>query len=102
MASRWSMVSGLSPRGRGNPGVESFPEQDNRSIPAWAGEPILISLRPVSASVYPRVGGGTAGGSLDSKCAAGLSPRGRGNLLAKMVLLALLGSIPAWAGEPCH
>ena len=30
----------------------------------------------------------------------GLSPRGRGNLLAFLIAAAALGSIPAWAGQP--
>ena len=50
--------------------------------------------------VYPRVGGGTMSGKIDSQASQGLSPRGRGNPLAGLPLAALLGSIPAWAGEP--
>ena len=31
--------TGLSPRGRGNPGHKLYQVAFNRSIPAWAGEP---------------------------------------------------------------
>ena len=32
--------AGLSPRGRGNPGIEFLVGPGQRSIPAWAGEPV--------------------------------------------------------------
>ena len=47
-----------------------------------------------------RVGGGTDEGSTVTLFADGLSPRGRGNHAEGDRLLAELGSIPAWAGEP--
>ena len=51
---------GLSPRGRGNHGYLPGRYPYQRSIPAWAGEP--LPRRPVLArlQVYPRVGGGTS------------------------------------------
>ena len=50
--------------------------------------------------VYPRVGGGThlAGAAFQAR--SGLSPRGRGNRPAERFGQLVLGSIPAWAGEP--
>ena len=52
------------------------------------------------ARVYPRVGGGTSAKSPCSPPTVGLSPRGRGNLYSNPLIIALSGSIPAWAGEP--
>ena len=52
---------GLSPRGRGNRGMEMADTTQKRSIPAWAGEPVQQALSEGSTGVYPRVGGGTRG-----------------------------------------
>ena len=71
---------GLSPRGRGNQVAERLKLVDDRSIPAWAGEPMTCAARPTPTPVYPRVGGGTGLGGLSA--------------------IAALRSIPAWAGEP--
>ena len=38
-------AEGLSPRGRGNPVVTAIAAGSNRSIPAWAGEPIWPMLQ---------------------------------------------------------
>ena len=51
---------GLSPRGRGNRGLRIYPVRRQRSIPAWAGEPIASFVGDLDFRVYPRVGGGTA------------------------------------------
>ena len=50
---------GLSPRGRGNPLSEQRSAGLERSIPAWAGEPLHVALTRPHHAVYPRVGGGT-------------------------------------------
>ena len=50
---------GLSPRGRGNPGISFSLLLAGRSIPAWAGEPLLSVCWLFHVQVYPRVGGGT-------------------------------------------
>ena len=50
---------GLSPRGRGNRGDLSQLHALFRSIPAWAGEPTVITPSGYARRVYPRVGGGT-------------------------------------------
>ena len=72
------------------------------SIPAWAGEP-LLKLRPRGLSrVYPRVGGGTHRSMWTACPLGGLSPRGRGNRQVTGPAQRAQGSIPAWAGEPCH
>ena len=52
-------LSGLSPRGRGNPSALTPTAAGSRSIPAWAGEPQQDARRDLLRVVYPRVGGGT-------------------------------------------
>ena len=93
-------VFGLSPRGQGNRKGHSPAIECTRSIPAWAGEPIVAAAAPVGEWVYPRVGGGTFAYALTSYNPPGLSPRGRGNPLLSHRIKDRYGSIPAWAGEP--
>ena len=78
-ASQQANITGLSPRGRGNPPASRWAAGSRRSIPAWAGEPELPAPGLAVERVYPRVGGGTV--SKPGRMAApfGLSPRGRGN-----------------------
>ena len=91
---------GLSPRGRGSH-LGDFPRRpDGGSIPAWAGEPGVRRAGLVPNRVYPRVGGGAKIEGVTPSRSSGLSPRGRGSLGAVDVLDDLVGSIPAWAGEP--
>ena len=71
---------GLSPRGRGNPSRKMLQPNPGRSIPAWAGKPSGLLPLLIGDTVYPRVGGETTSGPLDSTSPTGLSPRGRGNL----------------------
>ena len=73
---------------------------DPRSIPAWAGEPPRAPPRRRRCTVYPRVGGGTIAWVGSVNRGEGLSPRGRGNPRADVLLKGSAGSIPAWAGEP--
>ena len=92
--------AGLSPRGRGNHLAKLYPLGVVRSIPAWAGEPVVtVPVRNI-AEVYPRVGGGTDLTGESYKEDAGLSPRGRGNRVLRRHEKVRYGSIPAWAGEP--
>ena len=74
----WS-YRGLSPRGRGNRPAVRCDWLSKRSIPAWAGEPLLAVPCRSLYTVYPRVGGGTAGEPPEEHSLIGLSPRGRGN-----------------------
>ena len=91
---------GLSPRGRGNHERPHRLRLAPRSIPAWAGKPTAGSTVTLVNRVYPRVGGETLTGWSRCRSAAGLSPRGRGNLDPRLGLSLALGSIPAWAGKP--
>ena len=79
-ADHMQAARGLSPRGRGNQRATSFANSRNGSIPAWAGEPRKWLARKSRPGVYPRVGGGTLASIHARMSAAGLSPRGRGNL----------------------
>ena len=92
--------NGLSPRGRGNHDIRRRACADQRSIPAWAGEPTAHAPPTISVTVYPRVGGGTCFSLRKPSIAAGLSPRGRGNHLHRPREVKAPRSIPAWAGEP--
>ena len=93
---------GLSPRVRGNHGRLVVVGQNERSIPACAGEPDWhIRANPFSR-VYPRVCGGTALSATHSISSLGLSPRVRGNHAPTENPCRLRGSIPACAGEPSY
>ena len=94
------LLSGLSPRGRGNRRRVERLVLLRRSIPAWAGQPIRDGPGGVGNPVYPRVGGATMRGSERESAALGLSPRGRGNPLSRALHPGGGRSIPAWAGQP--
>ena len=92
-------TTGLSPRVRGNLGLESpfaLPKRSipacagepsdggttpviERSIPACAGEPFTAWVRCQDSTVYPRVCGGTSPSVNRRFARTGLSPRVRGN-----------------------
>ena len=93
-------VSGLSPRGRGNPRPPPPPVEPVGSIPAWAGKPGRRLSACCRNRVYPRVGGETRPCCRWHYSMCGLSPRGRGNPVPEALFEALTGSIPAWAGKP--
>ena len=91
---------GLSPRMRGNPSSISSAICAHRSIPAYAGEPMIIALNDISHPVYPRVCGGTVAASFQFLHQCGLSPRMRGNRQRAVGQVRRQRSIPAYAGEP--
>ena len=90
---------GLSPHGRGI--LPPSPARPWRlgPIPAWAGDTSTSPSmrRPVRA--YPRMGGGYRGVIDGLENRQGLSPHGRGILAKPDHCLALMGPIPAWAGD---
>ena len=92
--------NGLSPRVRGNQQEREQEINLVRSIPACAGEPPVASRMGATASVYPRVCGGTRSCPTSRGNTRGLSPRVRGNLAMPSLVSARPGSIPACAGEP--
>ena len=91
---------GLSPRGRGNLSDRHAGDAARGSIPAWAGKPRLHHDNGDRLQVYPRVGGETHGRVPQRVIHKGLSPRGRGNLSARIGRPRCQRSIPAWAGKP--
>ena len=93
-------IKGLSPRVRGNPAHERGRRWPRRSIPACAGEPMMMRTASATAAVYPRVCGGTSLVAFSSTAFSGLSPRVRGNHGLARAIDCHAGSIPACAGEP--
>ena len=91
---------GLSPRVRGNLGDKFGQRNQGGSIPACAGEPVMVPGLARLRKVYPRVCGGTRPRSSRNRNAGGLSPRVRGNRQRHRRRLRNGGSIPACAGEP--
>ncbi len=73
------VLTGLSPRMRGNHAVKATAPVLARSIPAHAGEPGHMSRPDHAPWVYPRACGGTADASRAAIPRGGLSPRMRGN-----------------------
>ena len=91
---------GLSPRERGNLRSLLVCSSRGLSIPARAGEPLLIIGLILLSGVYPRASGGTEvtlGPSINGQ---GLSPRERGNRPRLGCRTLCSRSIPARAGEP--
>ena len=93
-------MTGLSPRVRGNRNQLCGHSGRDGSIPACAGEPVWAAARSSSASVYPRVCGGTWRRAAQREGLPGLSPRVRGNPTRCGPMPDVSRSIPACAGEP--
>ena len=92
--------TGLSPRERGNLTAYTPHADDERSIPARAGEPCSRPLPTSPTTVYPRASGGTPLGHRGMHYLNGLSPRERGNQGGVLGATGGARSIPARAGEP--
>ena len=91
---------GLSPRVRGNQTGLLLTTPHPGSIPACAGEPLLLLSTAVNRRVYPRVCGGTPLTAATPASPTGLSPRVRGNPIPALPRPRRRWSIPACAGEP--
>ena len=85
---------------RGNQSSAPHGEDEERSIPAYAGEPPAADSSLPTSGVYPRVCGGTITRLLIGEYSVGLSPRMRGNPPHEAVEGLNFRSIPAYAGEP--
>ena len=94
------MITGLSPRVRGNRLLRGAPTKSRGSIPASAGKPQIARRLSSGPGVYPRECGETVQTRLTGAALAGLSPRVRGNRTSHCQHNAKLGSIPASAGKP--
>ncbi len=95
-----AMADGLSPRVRGNHGIQNGLDICSGSIPARAGEPNPLHVVAVHYEVYPRACGGTTFEIYERLPELGLSPRVRGNPIRIRGNVPRTGSIPARAGEP--
>ena len=91
---------GLSPRVRGNHQPDLSATTHSGTIPACAGEPCPDLGVLSSHGDYPRVCGGTCDIGHLTSIILGLSPRVRGNPIPAQITIAILGTIPACAGEP--
>ena len=100
LISMLKIITGLSPRVRGNHFASLSAGDNAGSIPACAGEPAADDYEVQLISVYPRVCGGTRINPRSLNRSWGLSPRVRGNHPASRLCINPRGSIPACAGEP--
>ena len=91
---------GLSPRVRGSPHLAVRWCGHQGSIPACAGEPVVVVIRKEPTRVYPRVCGGADSTARPSQHMYGLSPRVRGSRAGRLYTALRSRSIPACAGEP--
>ena len=92
--------AGLSPRMRGSRPRPASPPPARGSIPAHAGEPLVLRCPPRIPAVYPRACGGAMLGRCRVEWYSGLSPRMRGSPVDVLLDFVDPGSIPAHAGEP--
>ena len=94
-----SSPKGLSPRGRGTLGRGVVVVVAQGSIPAWAGNPTVVTPTSRAWAGSIPAWAGNPPRTPTSERGRGLSPRGRGT---RVTLVAIPGarSIPAWAGNP--
>ena len=92
--------SGPSPPTRGSLLGNNVSPIDQRSIPAYAGEPLAFTCQLRTMMVHPRLRGGATGGTPSDPPITGPSPPTRGSLSQHYGAGHARGSIPAYAGEP--
>ena len=85
----------------GEPAVERTRQRQTTVYPRVCGEPQREMRETTLKPVYPRVCGGAGVDRGQSRPEWGLSPRVRGSRDKTLAEIALVGSIPACAGEPC-
>ena len=78
LGEKLSRLNGLSPRVRGKLLLDGAGHLGQRSIPACAGEAVIVGASLCGRWVYPRVCGGSNITTAAAATAAGLSPRVRG------------------------
>ena len=91
---------GLSPPTRGIQPEFLYTRADFRSIPAYAGDPVLCWSIPPNLAVYPRLRGGSPMRRKRLSARPGLSPPTRGIQRRAYACACLNRSIPAYAGDP--
>ena len=94
------LLRGLSPLTRGNRGGLIARPFYGGSIPAHAGKPTCAMSMEAQRWVYPRSRGETLDRRLFREDCWGLSPLTRGNRNQSLILVLVVGSIPAHAGKP--
>ena len=94
-----SRSGGSSPRGRGTVHAGIHYSDDERFIPAWAGNSCARRRTIRAAAVHPRVGGEQPLPFLRNACKLGSSPRGRGTAPPACRIVHAARFIPAWAGN---
>jgi len=92
--------TGLSPLARGNHGCGLLRRFGKGPIPARAGQPGASMRSWLITRAYPRSRGATRRVSTMHRCAVGLSPLARGNLVQDAQMIDRQGPIPARAGQP--
>jgi len=90
---------GSSPRGRGAPWPAKDTSAGSGLIPAWAGSTLRRWTPRRWRGAHPRVGGEHTTPPAVWRGVLGSSPRGRGAPAPRVMVLPLLGLIPAWAGS---
>ena len=98
-ASKRSLISGSSPRGRGKPALRRRRHAWRRLIPARAGKTRDVSASTTCAPAHPRAGGENPRGLIISLCDCGSSPRGRGKRVEPESAFGTVRLIPARAGK---
>ena len=91
---------GLSPPTRGIPVNAAMVNDYSGSIPAYAGDPATARRPALSLRVYPRLRGGSGHGEDVRMPRVGLSPPTRGIHCPLPKPPLVIGSIPAYAGDP--
>jgi len=92
-------ICGLSPLARGTPVSLSDHRQNNRFIPAGAGNTVMTLPLMAGAPVYPRWRGEHPHGIYTRVWIAGLSPLARGTPREIFSVLSVTRFIPAGAGN---
>ena len=91
---------GRSPHARGSLKCDTVFRLGVGSIPACAGEPVIVSGKILILRVDPRMRGGAPSAVKTEHRVWGRSPHARGSLSPQDEHTKLDGSIPACAGEP--
>ena len=97
-----SQSGGLSPPTRGIQKPVGNERGVKRSIPAYAGDPWRARPKRIYQRVYPRLRGGSYSARVWGLYNAGLSPPTRGIRRGDRRGHYLIGSIPAYAGDPAQ
>ena len=99
MRSRFVVVVGLPPRGRGRVRLLGLICGHRRITPAWAGKRHYLLPTLGAPENYPRVGGEETLSPSIPRYRAGLPPRGRGRALGCALAGFASRITPAWAGK---